>query len=74
MIDECKPATAPRRPRSPDVFVNPRVRQLLEQADRAFRLAEAMTNRADAEWLEQIGRSFLEQARRAGKEEGKANE
>jgi hypothetical protein len=28
-----------------------------------------MTNRADEEWLEQIGRYFLEQARRAGAEQ-----
>jgi hypothetical protein len=56
------------------MFVSSRVRQLLEQANRAFRLAEGMTNRADAEWLEQIGRSFLEQARHAIEEQGAIEE
>jgi hypothetical protein len=80
MIVECAPAVALQQPHSQDMFVSSRVRQLLEQANRAFRLAEAMTNRADTEWLEQIGRSLLEQARRAIEEEGvieeegKANE
>jgi hypothetical protein len=52
------------------MFMSPRVRDLLEQAERAFRLAREMTNRADAEWLEQIGQSFLERARRVADEEG----
>jgi hypothetical protein len=43
--------------------MSPEVRHLLEQSERAFRLAREMTNRADEEWLEQIGRYFL--ARRA---------
>jgi hypothetical protein len=73
MIDQTKTAVALRRPRSGDLFVSPEVRHLLEQSERAFRLARAMTNRADAEWLEQIGRSFLEQARRVADEEGAAN-
>ena len=52
--------------------MSPEVRDLLEQAERAFRLARAMTSRADAEWLEEIGRSFLEQARRVAEEEGES--
>jgi hypothetical protein len=56
------------------MFMSPRVRDLLEQAERAFRLARAMTNRADAEWLEQIGRSLLENARRVTEEEGESTE
>ena len=74
MIDECTPAVAPRRPRSGDFFMSPEVRHLLEQSERAFRLARAMTNRADAQWLEQIGRSFLEKARHAAEEERESKE
>ena len=73
MIDGFHTAAALRRQRSRDLLMSPQVRHLLEQSERAFRLARAMTNRADAEWLEQIGRSFLEQARRVADEEGAAN-
>jgi len=52
-------------PRSEDFFMSPEVRHLLEQSERAFRLARAMTNRADAEGLEQMGRLFLAEARRS---------
>jgi len=58
-------------PRSEDFFMSPEVRHLLEQSERAFRLAREMTNRADEEWLEQIGRYFLAEARRVATEEGK---
>ena len=51
--------------------MSPQVRHLLEQSERAFRLARAMTNRADAQGLEQIGRLFLAEARRVAEEEGK---
>ena len=74
MIDQTKTAAALRRPRSGDLFMSPELRDLLEQAERAFRLARAMTNRADAEWLEQIGRSLLENARRVTEEEGESTE
>jgi hypothetical protein len=51
-----------------------RERHLLEQAERAFRLARAMTNRADEEWLEQIGRYFVAEARRVAEKDRKSNE
>jgi hypothetical protein len=54
--------------------MTPEARHLLEQSERAFRLAREMTNRADAEWLEEIGRSFLAEARRVADEEGEWNE
>ena len=50
--------------------MRPEVRHLLEQSERAFRLAREMTNRADEEWLEQIGRLFLAEARRVAEEGG----
>jgi hypothetical protein len=54
--------------------MSPDARHLLEQSERAFRLARGMTNRADEEWLEQIGRYFLAEARRVAEEESKSNE
>ena len=72
MTDGFYASVAPRRPCSGDLFMSPEVRDLLEQAERAFRLARATTSRADAEWLEEIGRSFLEQARRVAEEEGES--
>src|SRR5262249_14738916 len=68
MTDALHTAVTLRRPRRESMFMSPRVRDLLDQAERAFRLA--MTNRADAEWLEQIAQSFLERARRVADEEG----
>jgi hypothetical protein len=59
------------RSRSGDLVVSPEVRHLLEQSERAFRLAKTLTNRADAERLEQIGRSFLAEARRVPFERGR---
>jgi hypothetical protein len=59
------------RSRSGNLFMSPEVRHLLEQSERAFRLAKTLTNRADAEGLEQIGRLFLAEARRVAEEEGK---
>jgi hypothetical protein len=41
------------------LFMSPEVRDLLEQAERAFRLARAMTSRADAEWPEEGDRAPL---------------
>jgi hypothetical protein len=70
MTDGFRASVALRRQRSGDLFMSPEVRHLLEQSERAFRLAREMTNRADMEWLEQIGRSFLEQARRVADKEG----
>jgi hypothetical protein len=67
MIDEGK---QPPRCDARAAGMSPEVRHLLEQSERAFRLARAMTNRADAEWLQQIGRSFLEKARLAAEAEG----
>jgi hypothetical protein len=46
----------------------------LDQAERCFRLAKTLTNRADAEWLEQIGRSFTDEARRLAAEGGESIE
>jgi hypothetical protein len=74
MTDGFHTAAALRRPRSGDLFMTPEVRHLLEQSERAFRLAREMTNRADAEWLEEIGRSFLAEARRVADEEGGSNQ
>jgi len=50
--------------------MSPELRDLLEQAERAFRLAREMTNRADADRLEAVGRSLLERARRVAEEDG----
>jgi hypothetical protein len=51
------------------MFMSPEVRHLLEQSERAFRLAREMTNRADEARLEQTGRYFLAEARRVAEEE-----
>ena len=64
MIDGFHTAAALRGQRSRELLMSPQVRHLLEQSERAFRLARAVTNRADAEGLEQVGRSLLEQALR----------
>jgi hypothetical protein len=69
MIDGFRTA-ALRRQRSRELLMSPQVRHLLEQSERAFRLARAMTNRADAEGLGQVGRLFLDEARRLAAEEG----
>ena len=58
------------RSRSANLFMSPEVRHLLEQSERAFRLAKTLTNRADAEGLGQVGRLLLDEARRLAAEEG----
>jgi hypothetical protein len=70
MTDEFHASVALRRPRRGDLFMSPELRDLLEQAERAFRLAREMTNRADADRLEEVGRSLLERARRVAEEDG----
>jgi hypothetical protein len=70
MTDGFHASVALRRPRSGDLFMSPELRDLLEQAERAFRLAREMTNRADADRLEAVGRSLLERARRVAEEDG----
>jgi len=70
MIDGFHTAAALRRQRSRELLMSPQVRHLLEQSERAFRLARAMTNRADAEGLGQVGRLLLDEARRLAAEEG----
>jgi hypothetical protein len=50
-----------------------RARHILTQAERCFRLARALTSRADAERLEALGLSYLEEARRVAAEEGDAS-
>ena len=69
MTDGFHTAAVLRRPRSGDLFMRTEVRHLLEQSERAFRLAREMTNRADEEWLEQTGRYFLAAAHRVAEEE-----
>jgi hypothetical protein len=70
MTDGFHASVALRRPRSEGLFMSPELRDLLEQAERAFRLAREMTNRADADRLEAVGRSLLERARRVAEEDG----
>jgi hypothetical protein len=48
MADGFHASVALRRPRSEDLVMSPEVRHLLEQSERAFRLAKTLTDRADA--------------------------
>jgi hypothetical protein len=51
-----------------------RLPHLLKQAQRCFRLARTLGNHADAERFNQLGQSFLDQARRAAEEQGDTDE
>ncbi len=65
----------PRRDgRAKDTSLSSYVRHLQNQAERCFRLANTLTNRADADRLNQLGQSFLDQARRIAAEQGEPNE
>ncbi len=65
----------PRRDgRADDSSASSYVRHLLKQAEQCFRLAKTLTNCADAERLNQLGRSFLDQARRAAAIQDEPNE
>ena len=65
----------PRRDgRAKDSSVSSYVRHLQKQAERCFRLAATLTNCADADRLNQLGRSFLDQARRAAAKQGGPHE
>jgi hypothetical protein len=60
--------------RAQDASVRSYLRHLLNQADRCFRLAKTLTNCTDAERLNQLGRSFLDQARDVAAKQGEPNE